>query len=236
MHAEAKDVKAQDAAQAASALVIEVEGVAADLRSVLFEVIRDILKREGAKLSELQFAKYCLHPNPAHFAAELLMGLGTKSISAEALADEVLRDFNERMTTSPPKLRDGFAKFVEAASAKGLLVAAVSALHADTQALVKNQPVWASGKAKLLCLKEVEKDFPRADVWLKAAKTLNVQPRRCVAVVSSTASCKSALAVGMRCIAVPDRFTSFQDFGGAHVVLESWEDMKPSEILEAVLL
>ena len=76
--------------------------------------------------------------------------------------------------------------------------------------------------------------FPRADTWLKVAKAMSKSPRQCVAVVSSKAACKSALSSGIRCIVVPDSFTTFQDFGGADGVYDSFEDIPVDEVLDAM--
>ena len=91
-------------------------------------------------------------------------------------------------------------------------------------------------QVRLFAFKEEEKgSFPRADVWLKAAKSLSKTARFCVAVTSSQVSAKSALSAGMRCVVAPDSFTNHQDFGGADLILDSWEDMSANEVLDAVV-
>ncbi|MFO1491641.1 MAG: hypothetical protein U1F87_12170 [Kiritimatiellia bacterium] len=79
---------------------------------------------------------------------------------------------------------------------------------------------------KLLCFEANEKGFPRADLWLKAAKETNFPPAARLSLVTSMRTCKSALTAGMRCLALPDGFTAFQDFGGAHAIVDSIEDLQ----------
>ena len=75
----------------------------------------------------------------------------------------------------------------------------------------------------------------KRQVWLKVAKALGKNARFCVAVSSSQVSAKSALSAGMRCVVVPDSFTSHHDFGGVDVILDSWEDQSANEVLDAVV-
>jgi HAD superfamily hydrolase (TIGR01509 family) len=59
--------------------------------------------------------------------------------------------------------------------------------------------------AAVVSSEEVEHGKPAPDVYLAVARRLGVEPARCVAVEDSTNGIKSALAAGMRTIAVPNR-------------------------------
>jgi len=52
---------------------------------------------------------------------------------------------------------------------------------------------------------EVEHGKPAPDVYIAAARQLDVEPESCVAVEDSTNGIKAAVAAGMRTIAVPNR-------------------------------
>jgi beta-phosphoglucomutase-like phosphatase (HAD superfamily) len=80
----------------------------------------------------------------------------------------------------------------------------------------------------------VSKVFPSADIWLKTAKAMNIKSRRCLAVGGNMAACKSAMSADLRCLAVPDDFTSFQDYSGADLVLENPDEMSAKDILDTV--
>ncbi len=47
-------------------------------------------------------------------------------------------------------------------------------------------------------------------------------------------ACKSAMSADLRCVAVPDSFTAFQDFSGADLILESLEPSSARETLNTV--
>jgi HAD superfamily hydrolase (TIGR01509 family) len=79
---------------------------------------------------------------------------------------------------------------------------------------------------------EVERGKPAPDVYLEAARRLEVEPEVCAAIEDSTNGIRSAHAAGMAVIAVPNR-----DFPPepealdlAAVVLDSLEDLSPEQV------
>ena len=59
--------------------------------------------------------------------------------------------------------------------------------------------------AAVVSSEEVEHGKPAPDVYIAAARQLDVEPDNCVAVEDSTNGIKAAVAAGMRTIAVPNR-------------------------------
>jgi sugar-phosphatase len=67
---------------------------------------------------------------------------------------------------------------------------------------------------------------PHPDVYLRTARTLGIETRACVAVEDSAHGVASAIAAGMRCIAVPPPETREDPrFGAATLRLASLEDL-----------
>ena len=52
---------------------------------------------------------------------------------------------------------------------------------------------------------EVERGKPAPDVYVEAARRLHLEPRYCLAVEDSTNGIRSAVAAGLRVVAIPDR-------------------------------
>jgi beta-phosphoglucomutase-like phosphatase (HAD superfamily) len=59
--------------------------------------------------------------------------------------------------------------------------------------------------AAVVSSEEVANGKPAPDVYLAVARELGVEPTECVAIEDSTNGIKSAVAAGMRTIAVPNR-------------------------------
>jgi len=81
---------------------------------------------------------------------------------------------------------------------------------------------------------EVPRGKPAPDVYLEAARRLDVSPERCAAVEDSENGILSAKAAGMRAIAIPNpRYPPAEDaLAEADLVLESIADLSP-EVLAA---
>jgi HAD superfamily hydrolase (TIGR01509 family) len=81
--------------------------------------------------------------------------------------------------------------------------------------------------AAVVSSEEVPNGKPAPDVYLAAARELDVDPAECVAVEDSTNGIKSAVAAGMRTIAVPNRqFRPDDDvLASAAVVVSSLADV-----------
>jgi HAD superfamily hydrolase (TIGR01509 family) len=79
---------------------------------------------------------------------------------------------------------------------------------------------------------EVERGKPAPDVYLEAARQLDVDPAGCAAVEDATNGLLSAHAAGMRVIAVPDpRYPPTEDaLAVADVRLDSLEELTPSTL------
>lgn len=68
---------------------------------------------------------------------------------------------------------------------------------------------------------EVDRGKPEPDVYLLAAKRLDIEPLSCMALEDSVPGVNAALAAGMLAVAVPDGETSSMDFQGAAFVFDS---------------
>jgi HAD superfamily hydrolase (TIGR01509 family) len=84
--------------------------------------------------------------------------------------------------------------------------------------------------AAVVSSEEVANGKPAPDVYLAVARELGVEPEDCVAIEDSTNGIKSALAAGMRTIAVPNRqFRPDDDIlESASVVVPSLAEVTPA--------
>jgi HAD superfamily hydrolase (TIGR01509 family) len=83
-----------------------------------------------------------------------------------------------------------------------------------------------------LSSEEVARGKPAPDVYLGAAKRLDVEPTRAAAIEDSHNGIRAASAAGMHVVAVPNRrFPPGEDaLAAADVVLDSLEDLTPEAI------
>ncbi|HEY3019142.1 MAG TPA: HAD family phosphatase [Solirubrobacteraceae bacterium] len=122
---------------------------------------------------------------------------------------------------SPEEINDDVVARMEAGYRDGLplLPGAVEAVHALGArwplglASSANRPIIAlvlevagleACFAATVSSEEVDRGKPAPDVYLEAARQLDVDPRRCVAIEDSTNGLRSAHAAGMAVVAVPN--------------------------------
>jgi HAD superfamily hydrolase (TIGR01509 family) len=86
--------------------------------------------------------------------------------------------------------------------------------------------------AVIVSSEEVARGKPAPDVYLEAARRLDVPPERCAAIEDSHSGILAARAAGMRVVAIPNRaFPPGEDaLARAHMVLESVTELEPSVV------
>lgn len=77
------------------------------------------------------------------------------------------------------------------------------------------------------CRDDVPRNKPAPDVYLLALSKLALNSTQCIAIEDSQNGVKAALAAGLRCIAVPNKYSIQQDLSAAdHIaknLMEAWQ-------------
>jgi beta-phosphoglucomutase-like phosphatase (HAD superfamily) len=81
---------------------------------------------------------------------------------------------------------------------------------------------------------DVTRVKPDPELFLLAARRLDVAPERCVVFEDSPNGMRAALAAGMRCVAVPNALTRSLERPEVDLVMDSLDERPLSEVLEAV--
>lgn len=204
-----------------TALFIELEAVLLNGHGVLFEALGAALKAEGVGLSSMLFIKYALgrsvNTAVASLARHLALGEDASTRVTEAAWKHVLSAFGK---AAAPRFKN-FPALVEKVRAQGGVVACLSQLPQESaERLVAGLGCGAlavAGRGE----GRHEGAFPTGGDWLNLARSLGMRPGACVAVFAGGAGMRAAMAARVRGVAIPDRFSTFQDFGGADYVLES---------------
>ena len=81
---------------------------------------------------------------------------------------------------------------------------------------------------------DVARVKPDPELFLLAARRLEVAPGRCVVFEDSPNGMRAALAAGMRCVAVPNVLTRSLERPEVDLVLDSLDERPLSAVLEAI--
>jgi len=115
----------------------------------------------------------------------------------------------------------GLKKILKAAVDKGFALGAVTGMEEGLMQQLADHLGLAEMNVTLLSYPQGRLAEPGVEAWLRMARTLNVKPTRCIALTTSGVACKTALKAHMKSVAIPDEFTSCEDFGGADIFVDS---------------
>jgi beta-phosphoglucomutase-like phosphatase (HAD superfamily) len=224
---------APTAAESSHALLFELEGLVGSARQATYEILKSILREHGIDLQPVHVSRYCLQPSPASYVEALLDGVGASRMSADKLVEDLKSGIALQLASQGQPISGPVAALLDEARTHGVPLAAMSGLpRPGAEALMESLGLNERNvKLTVVDHEDDEEHFPRADSWLKIAKSLRKNPFNCGVIATSQAALKSALSAGMHCVAIPDSFTAFEDFSGADLIIEDVADMSVEDVL-----
>ena len=198
------------------AILWDNDGVLVDTEEMFFSATRDALARAGVNLTREQYLEFALTTGRGAF--DLLQATGWS-------AAHILRLRGERDLAYAAMLRagcvamDGVIETLARLKGKARMAIVTTSLRKHFDLAHR-----ASGVREYFDLILAREDYrqskPHPEPYLTALDRLSVAAERSIAVEDSARGLQSALAAGLRCIVVPNRFTRGSPFGGALAVLD----------------
>lgn len=215
-------------------LFFELETLALNGRKLAFDASATALKKKDIELTFSMFVKAGLGASPQYYAPKLMALAGKPGAGTKMLEDEINKlTFDALKSATFDK---GLEKIIDVAMKRNIRVFALSSLPQEQAEALFAAHKLADKGVELYMADEIGEDFPRTETWLTLIRNMELEPRACITLTTSRNACKGALTADMVGIACPDEFTSFDDFSGAHFLLENIADMKPEEMIKAVLV
>jgi HAD superfamily hydrolase (TIGR01509 family) len=212
-----------------AAVVFDLDGVLVDSEHVWDEVREQLAGERGGRwheraqtdmmgMSSTEWSRY-MHD---------VIGLAE---TPEQISDEVVRRLLERYADELPLIA-GAVEAVERIAGTFRLALASSSNRRVIDAVLDEAGIATYFEATVSS-EEVERGKPAPDVFLEAARRLDVEPAQCAAVEDSGNGIRAAKAAGMRVLAIPNpRYRPPPDaLQLADVVLPSLEALAASAIV-----
>jgi beta-phosphoglucomutase-like phosphatase (HAD superfamily) len=213
------------------ALLFELEYFIGPCRRFYSEAIKAALAERDIRLSPSLFVKQCLYPPVKSFTPALLDLGKKKHLSSDKIAQNIVDEVIARLMKNCHKDSAAIRELVTAALAKGHPVAAISCFSQPVVNQLTAELQWPPSSIKIMSLSESGKDLPGLESWLRLAHDISTPPSRCLVLTASARACRAALAAHMRCVAVPDEFTGFQDYSGSDFVFDKLDRSSLQNIL-----
>ena len=224
----------KSAAAPQSALVFEFDDLALGARAIRYEILKGILGEQGIDFPEILFSRNCLRSLPGAYLPTLLDALQYTTATSEQVAKRLVGETTSRLMQKDVAVRPDLIPWLDAALSRNFSVVGVSILPSAES--IAQHLDFARWNTRLLVAAPGDRSMQQTDLWLRAAKTAERNPKNCLAIVSCEESAKGALAAGMNVLAVPDAFTDFQDFGGVNALCSSLKDVNPADLFRELSL
>ena len=129
-------------------------------------------------------------------------------------------------------LRPGIKRIVDEAIATGLKIAVCSTSNERAVQTVVDVMLGheRSKHITVFAGDVVAKKKPAPDIYLLAAKQLNLDPPKCVVIEDSNNGLRAAKAAGMKCVVTISSYTADEDFALADRVVSDLGDLPTIEI------
>lgn len=214
-----------DALASAPAVLIDFDGVIIDSEWPIYQSWRRVFEREGHDLSPDIYI-HCIGSDfdtwsPPDYLEELTgESFDWDKINAERQV-EIMRDLDGAQPM--PGAKELLESLKHSASA---IVSSSSHSWVDTW---MNQLGLMPLVNATVCRGDAPKIKPAPDLFLEAARQLNVNPAECIVIEDSHNGMNAAHAAGMKVIAVPNRLTDILDFSDAEWFAQSLTELLAHE-------
>jgi HAD superfamily hydrolase (TIGR01509 family) len=213
------------------AVIFDLDGVILDTEELWNEVREGLARERGGRWSG-QAQADMMGMSSVEWSGYMHDVVGL-SEPPEEISREVVRRMLERYSQRLPVI-DGAVDAVQRIAARWPL-----ALASSSNRELIDRALEVSGLAPFFRLtvssEEVERGKPAPDVYLEAARRLEVEPVRAAAIEDSASGIRSAHAAGMYVVAIPNRAFPPPDdaLALANVVLDSIRELAPETLLDA---
>ncbi|HLC93303.1 MAG TPA: HAD family phosphatase [archaeon] len=88
--------------------------------------------------------------------------------------------------------------------------------------------------SNIISYEDVTEHKPNPETYLKAVQTIRARASNCIAIEDTAIGLDSAKGAGLKCIAIPNKFTSLQDFRSADLVIKNFTEINPAKLKSMV--
>lgn len=211
------------------ALLFDLDGLLADTERLHSRAYREALAEIGVEVSEEEYGEHWIRRG---LGIAEMCALRSVTHSPEVLRARkaVLYDQLVRATVQP---MPGARALLERLEGKVPMAIATSCFRDAADAVLETLGFHRFFTA-VVTGSDVTRPKPAPDLFLEAARRLSTPPARCVALEDAEKGVRSALAGGIRVVAVPNEHTRHHDFSRATLVVESLEDLSLERLTDLV--
>jgi len=199
------------------------DGVLVNTERIFYEVNRDYLRQHRIELTEENFFDWFLCDNRG--AWHLLAARGATQEEIDACRRSRNDFYTERLARETDLLNPGVDRLLERLSGR-VDMGVVTSANREHFDVIHARLAIARHFKFVLTEESYASSKPSPDPYLLGLRRLGLEPRQCVVVEDSPRGVKSAVAAGIRCIALRNSMTRHCRFEEAHAVADSVEELQ----------
>jgi HAD superfamily hydrolase (TIGR01509 family) len=205
------------------AVIFDMDGVLADTEPLHCKVDRDFLKKEDITVSDEDFKASC-GKTEWEFFEDLATKHGHAKEKSDTWMTQKIKLFATALEDEGIQPIPGVVEVARYAAAHFPCAVASSGRKVVIKTVVEK--IGLSDELKVqVSAEDVPMGKPHPDVYLLAAKTLGVDPTKCIAIEDSTNGIRAAKTAGMYCIGFKNPHSGDQDLSEADFVVEKMTDV-----------
>jgi len=202
------------------AVIFDLDGLLADTEKLHLSSYKTVFSEIGFDLSDEEYANHWIRDGKSTDAF-----IAQKKLSVDP--DIVRRDkalLYKKLVSSNAELMPGAYELLCALKGKKKMALATSSYPKDAHEVLKALDI----EKFFSCVAtkgSVERIKPYPDIFLYAAKEMDISPENCLVLEDAEKGILAANAAGMKSIAVPNMHTMGNDFSKATLVVKSLEEV-----------
>jgi hypothetical protein len=213
-----------------TAFLFEFDHLVVGLREASFDVLKSIY--DDVDLQPVHYSRFGLTEGPHKTIDQLQSGLSVRKGQPKKVSEELVSGIKMHLESGSIMVSDELRDVVVQARELNMQVLAMTALPIQPREALSAALDLSGLGIELVPFGTDLEPAPRADSWLKLIKEEGINGPGSISLTTSMQSAKSSLTASIPTVVYPDRFTSFQDFGGARAVVDSLKDINLKQLLE----
>lgn len=203
------------------AVIFDMDGVIINSEPLHHKVEREIVEELGGKLSDEEVASF-VGTTDYNMWSKI-----KKKFNFKLSVEELIEMKKERFMKEIDEIQlvPNFIDFMLSLYKKGYLMAIASSNNRKIVDTIVNKFQLYKYMKFIISGEEVKRSKPDPEIFLTAAKKMNVTPSDCIVIEDATNGVKAAKAAGMKCIGLKNTDTGKQDLSEADLIIENFNEL-----------
>lgn len=209
--------------------IFEFDHLVVRMREATYEILQRLF--DDQDVQPVHISRFGLSASPTQIIDKMQTFFGIRKAPAKKLADELIQGLHRHLDVGNIQVSDALRDVIVQAREREMPVFGLTSLPAGPRDIIADRLDLPGLGIEYIPFATNFEAYPKADAWLKLIKEYNVLGPTSIALTTSMAATKAAMTAGFHCVAAPDRFTAFQDFGGAQFVADSLTDIVLADVI-----